>query len=132
MLMADEQTEIDIACIKVLDQFMAALNAYDAAAMDATMHFPHVRFAAGTMKVYDAPGSNPMDLFDRLKTEDDWKYSTWRTRELVQFNAHKAHYILTYTRFRSDHSVIGIYESLYALTRRDGRWGIQLRSSFGP
>lgn len=130
--MADERTIIDVECMKVLDRFMAALNAYDAKAMDATMHFPHVRFAAGTMKVYEEPGNNPMDLFNRLRQEDDWKYSTWRTRELVQFNANKAHYMLSYTRFRSDDSVIGVYESLYALTRHEGRWGIQLRSSFGP
>ena len=130
--MADERTSIDVECTKVLDEFMAALNAYDAVAMDATMHFPHVRFAAGTMKVYEKPGSNPMDLFDRLRREDDWKYSTWRTRELVQFSASKAHYLLSYTRFRSDESVIGVYDSLYALTRHEGKWKIQLRSSFGP
>ena len=130
--MADEQSLIDAQCMKVLDQFMAAVNAYDAAAMDATMHFPHVRFAAGSVKVYEQPGSNPMDLFDRLRREDDWKVSTWRTRELVQFNRHKAHYMVAYTRFRSDDSVIGVYESLYALTFQNGRWGIQLRSSFGP
>lgn len=130
--MADEQSQIDAQCKKALDQFMDAVNAYDASAMEATMHFPHVRFAAGSVKVYEQPGSNPMDLFDRLRKEDDWKYSTWRTRELVQFNPHKAHYLVAYTRFRSDDSVIGVYESLYVLTFQRGRWGIQLRSSFGP
>ena len=50
--MAGERMIIDLECMKVLDQFMAALNAYDAEAMDATMHFPHVRLAAGTIKVY--------------------------------------------------------------------------------
>lgn len=130
--MADEQSQIDAQCKKVLDDFMDAVNAYDAAAMDATMHFPHVRFAAGSVKVYERAGSNPMDLFDRLRKEDNWKVSTWRTRELVQFNQHKAHYMVAYTRFRSDGSVIGVYESLYALTLQGGRWGIQLRSSFGP
>ena len=130
--MTDERTQIDVECKKVLDQFMDALNAYDALGMEAMMHFPHVRLAAGTVKVYEQPGSNPMDLFDRLKKEDDWKYSTWRTRDLVQFNQRKAHYMLSYTRFRSDNSVIGVYESLYALTFQEERWGIQLRSSFGP
>ncbi|HEV3106378.1 MAG TPA: hypothetical protein VGZ01_11875 [Trinickia sp.] len=130
--MSDERTEIDAACREVLDRFMEALNAHDATAMDACMHFPHVRFAGGTIKVYDAAGSNPMDLFQKLSDEDDWLYSTWRERELVQFNPRKAHYALSYTRFRSDRSVIGIYDSLYVLTCVDGRWGIQMRSSFGP
>ncbi|TXI89289.1 MULTISPECIES: hypothetical protein [unclassified Cupriavidus] len=130
--MADEKTEIDAACRAVLDRFMEALNAHDARAMDACMHFPHVRFAGGNVKVYEAPGSNPMDLFQKLRDEDDWRHSTWRAREVVQFNRDKAHVALSYTRFRSDGSVIGVYDSLYVLTRVEGRWGIQMRSSFGP
>jgi len=118
--------------MKTLDDFMAALNAYDAAAMDATMHFPHLRFAGGQMKMYQAPGSNPMDLFTKLRNEDHWKYSTWDQRELIQFNEKKAHYALSYTRYREDGSVIGVYESLYVITLVDGHWGIQIRSSFGP
>ncbi len=124
--------QIHLACMNVLDSFMAALNAYDAGAMDATMHFPHLRFAGGQMKVYEAPGSNPMDLFHRLRTEDSWKYSRWDERELIQFNDKKAHYALSYTRYRDDDSVIGVYESLYILTLVEGVWGIQARSSFGP
>ena len=130
--MPDQKTEIYDACIDVLDRFMAALNGYDASAMDSTMHFPHVRFAGGTVKVYERAGENPMDLFEQLRREDNWKYSTWRVRDLVQFNEKKAHFVLSYTRFRSDESVIGVYESLYVLTRVEGRWGIQMRSSFGP
>lgn len=124
--------ELHQACMSVLDRFMDGLNQYDAQAMDAAMHFPHVRFAGGQIKIYPKAGGNPMDLFERLRREDDWKYSRWVSRELVQCSDIKAHYILSYTRFRSDDSVIGLYESLYVLTKVDGNWGIQVRSSFGP
>jgi hypothetical protein len=130
--MTDQRQEIHRACMETLDHFMAALNAYDAAAMDATMHFPHLRFAGGQLKIYEAPGSNPMDLFTKLRNEDNWKYSTWDERELIQFNDRKAHYALSYTRYREDDSVIGVYESLYVITLIDGNWKIQARSSFGP
>lgn len=130
--MTTDRNEIMKACLMTLDAFMAALNAYDAAAMDGTMHFPHVRFAQGDMKVYQAPGHNPMDLFDRLRREDDWAWSEWRERALVQHSADKAHVMLSYVRFRRDGTEIGTYTSLYVLTLRDGRWGIQMRSSFGP
>ena len=130
--MEELKAEVQKECVPVLDRFMAALNAYDSAAMDREMHFPHVRMAAGTITVYEAPGSNPMDLFERLKAEDDWKYSEWGDRILVQWHASKAHYALNYTRFRSDRSVIGKYESLYVLTKMNERWGIMARSSFGP
>jgi hypothetical protein len=131
-LLTKSNPELHHACMLVLDRFMNGLNYYDAQAMDAAMHFPHVRFAGGQIKIYPKAGDNPMDLFERLRREDDWKYSRWVSRELVQCSDIKAHYALSYTRFRSDDSVIGVYESLYVLTKVEGSWGIQMRSSFGP
>ncbi len=131
-LLVDKPDETAAACIATLDRFMAALNAYDAAAMDAAMHFPHIRIAGGTVKVYDKPGSNPMDLFDKLKKEDNWSRSAWNERKIVQGSESKMHMALTYTRYRADGSTLGVYESLYVLTLIEGRWGIQARSSFGP
>ena len=130
--MTTSKADIDSQCMKVLDDFMAALNAYDAAGMDRGMNFPHVRIARGEVKVYAQAGSNPMDLFDKLKAEDRWSHSEWVRRDLVQFNDVKAHYALSYTRYRDDGSVIGVYESLYVLTRDEQGWGILARSSFGP
>jgi hypothetical protein len=128
----EARARIQAECNRVLDAFMGALNAYDPAGMERCMHFPHPRIAADKVVVYAAPGSNPMDLFDRLKKEDGWSYSRWVKREVIQFNERKAHVVLSYTRFRADDSVIGTYDSLYVLTKVDGRWGIQARSSFGP
>lgn len=128
---AARREAIQALCNAVLDAFMRALNAHDAAGMDACMHFPHTRFAGNAVKVYQAAGDNPMDLFARLQAEDGWSYSRWETREVIQHNATKAHVALSYTRFRVDHSVIGVYDSLYVMTRLEGWWGIQARSSFG-
>lgn len=128
----DARAAVQAECNLVLDAFMDALNAHDATRMDSCMHFPHTRFAGTAIKVYEAPGSNPMDLFARLQADDGWSYSRWETRDVIQYNARKAHVALSYTRFRADHSVIGVYESLYVMTRIEGRWGIQARSSFGP
>ncbi len=130
--LVDAPDTVLAACTDVLDRFMAGLNAYDAAAMDAAMHFPHLRFAGGTVTVYEKPGSNPMDLFDRLRKQDNWSHSVWDERKVVQRNDAKVHMAVTYTRFRADGSTLGVYESLYVLTLKDGRWGIQVRSSFGP
>jgi len=127
-----ERGRIQDECNRVLDAFMDALNAYDSGGMERCMHFPHPRIAADKVVVYDGPGSNPMDLFERLKKEDGWSHSRWEKREVIQFNERKAHVALSYTRYRADDSVIGVYESLYILTKVGGRWGIQARSSFGP
>ncbi len=82
--------EIEKAGRAVLDRFMAALNIHDADAMDACMHFPHIRMAECSVVVYEAPGDNPMDLFDRLKEQDNWHHSAWDDRELIQRNDAKA------------------------------------------
>jgi len=119
-------------CLVTLQRFMDALNTHDAASMDAEMHFPHIRIAGGRVTVYDQPGRNPMDLFQKLKAEDDWHHSVWNERRLLQYSDTKAHMAVTYTRFRTDGSTIGVYESLYILTLKNGHWGIQARSSFGP
>lgn len=111
---------------------MAALNRYDAAAMDALMRFPHVRLAAGEVAVYEAPGNNPMGLFDRLRQQDRWHHSAWSETKLIQSSPTKAHYAVRYTRYREDGSTIGVYDSLYVFTALDGDWWIQCRSSFGP
>ena len=120
------------ACLASLDRWMAALNAYDAKAMDAELHFPHVRLAGGTLVTYEKAGSNPMDLFEKLRREDDWHHSVWNERKAVQVYPTKVHWAVNYTRFRSDGSVIGHYDSLYVMVLKDGRWGTQVRSSFGP
>ena len=119
-------------CERILADWMAALNRHDAAGMEACMRFPHVRLAANTVAVYDAPGSNPMDLFQRLRDQDGWDRSAWTGIRLLQSSPTKAHYAVQYTRYRRDGSVIGVYDSLYVFTCEAGDWKLQCRSSFGP
>lgn len=120
------------AVMSLLDRFMNGLNRHDAAAMDACLHFPHVRLAEGHVRVYEQPGENPMDLFDRLREQDGWQRSAWDSRRIAQQGPDKIHVDVRYTRYRGDGSTIGTYDSLYIATLADGRWGIQARSSFGP
>ena len=91
------------ACLACLDRWMAALDRYDAAAMDAELHFPHVRLAGGTLATYERPGANPMDLFERLRREDDWHHSAWNRREVVQRSSSKVHMAVNYTQIGRAH-----------------------------
>lgn len=125
-------SDTEAAGLACLDRFMDAVNAHDVLAMEREMHFPHVRIAAGTIATYAAPGSNPLDLFDRLQRDDGWDRSQWISKAIVQGDDKKVHVAVRYTRLRQDGSVIGDYDSLYILTHRDGRWGVLARSSFGP
>ncbi|WP_213773710.1 hypothetical protein [Bradyrhizobium sp. dw_78] len=119
-------------CEQLLAQWMDALNHHDAAGMDAVMRFPHVRAAANKLFIYDAPGSNPMDVFKKLVELQGWHHSAWTEIRLLQSSPIKAHYAVQYTRYRADGSVIGVFDSLYVFTAIDGDWKLQFRSSFGP
>ena len=63
---------------------------------------------------------------------DGWSHSAWDERRVVQFGDDKAHIAVRYTRYPDDGSIIGVYDSLYIATCRNGEWRVQARSSFGP
>jgi hypothetical protein len=67
-----------------------------------------------------------------LIQKSNWDHSIWTKRVSVQGSDTKVHWAVEYKRFAKDHTVIGTYDSLYVMTLKDGKWKIQIRSSFGP
>jgi len=117
--------------LKTLDDFMAAFNARDRQATEATYHFPHYRLASGKMSVLDSAGSraDPTNVSPGLQ-KIRWHHSAWDHRNIVQASPEKVHVDTRYSRYRQDGSLIAHYESLYILTKEKGRWGIKFRSSY--
>lgn len=113
-----------------LDAFLTAFNARDLPAYEATFNFPHVRFASGTVTIID-PGYHKPEMF-RTGSLADWDHSAWERRDVIHAGADKVHIDTRFTRFRKDGSVIAGFDSIYIVTRLNGRWGIQGRSSFAP
>jgi hypothetical protein len=113
----------------LLDEYMSAWNRKDLDAWERTFHFPHYRLASGRMAVLDKPG-----MQDAARVwggvGSDWHHSQWDRRVIIHASADKIHVDTTFSRFRADGSKIGSYDSLYILTRENGRWGVKLRSSF--
>ena len=124
----DKNAQIKTEVMTVLDEVIAAFNKMDMAAWDRTMHFPHYRLARGTMRVLDGPGERTVENAKR-EIEDDWHHSAWTHRKIIHLSDSKVHIDTRFTRYREDGSPIRTYESLYILTKEDGRWGIKLRSS---
>lgn len=116
------------AAMAVLDAFMAGLNARDEAAVVATLHFPHYRLAGGRMQVWERPDSYLGDFYGRAGA--DWDHSAWDFRRVVAAGPEKVHLDVQFTRYRADGSVIGRFRSLWVAARLDGRWAVQMRSSF--
>jgi len=125
----DIDLKVKAEVYQVLDDFMLSFNARDKKAHYATYHFPHYRLASGKMTVLLTPDSDTtMFLVGLVKA--GWHHSAWEHRNIVQASDSKVHVDTKFIRYRADGSVLGTYESLYIVTKENGRWGIKMRSSF--
>ena len=124
----DPQVKAEV--FKVLDQYMDTFNAKDLADWESTYQFPHYRLASGKMSVLEKAGLRDQNkVFGELQ-KNGWDHSKWDHRNVVQASADKVHVDTRFSRYRKDGSLIGHYESLYILTKENGRWGVKFRSSY--
>lgn len=129
----DEQAQAIAGAMGALDDFMRTFNNRDMPAWAATLNYPHVRFASGTVTVWQSA-----EEFARQSTFANlaaigWDHSHWLSREAVLVSAGKVHINTVFQRFNSQNESIGTYESLYIVTRdAQGKWGTQARSSLAP
>jgi hypothetical protein len=129
---ADENTAAISEAMTVLDKFMQAFNQRDAQAWSETLNYPHVRFASGSVAVYqDGQVFTDRPIFETLE-QTGWDHSHWLSREVVLASPAKVHIATVFQRFNIDNEAIGRYESLYIVTKVNDRWGIQARSSLAP
>jgi len=125
----DLAPDIKSEVMRLLDDYMNAWNRKDLAAWERTFHFPHYRLASGKMNVLERPGlQDATRIWTSVGT--DWHHSRWDRRRIIHLSADKVHVDTRFTRCRADGSVIGSFESLYIVTKEDGRWGVKMRSSF--
>jgi hypothetical protein len=118
------------AAIRCLDDFMAAFNARDVTAFEATFNFPSVRLASNTLTLIERGHHKPA-MFETGPLAE-WGYSAWERREVIHSGPDKIHFDTRFTRYRADGSVIGGFDSIYVVTREDGHWGVKARSSYAP
>jgi len=116
----------------VLDEFMRTLNARDGAMWAGTLNYPHVRFAAGQVSVWRSARDlqSSTDLTQFAAANQGWVRSVWDRRHLVQKSPDKLHFLVEFTRYGDANRKIASFESLYIITLKDGRWGVQSRSTF--
>lgn len=129
--MSDPHADAIAGARQAMDGFMAAFNAEDAGAIRTRwFHFPHVRFHSGKVWVMERPEDFANLVWARKGQSAEWASSAWDYVEAVDAGPDKVHFRVQFTRYRPDGSAIGSYRSLYIVTLKDGRWGIQGRSSW--
>lgn len=120
------------AAQKVLDRFMTTFNQRDMKGWAATLNYPHVRFASGTVTVWDSKEEFSKTPPFKALAKIGWDHSHWRSREVIMASPAKVHIATTFERFNKSNESIGVYQSLYIVTRVNGDWGITSRSSLAP
>ena len=130
MTEASDHAAAIAAATKCLDDFMAAFNARDLPAFEATFNFPSVRLASNTLTIIER-GYHKPEMLARGALKD-WHHSAWERRAVIHVGADKVHLDTRFTRYRADGSVIGAFDSIYVVTCEDGHWGVKARSSFAP
>lgn len=118
------------AAMKVLDDFMAAFNARDVQAFEATFNFPSVRLASNALRLIEK-GDHKPEMFGTGALAE-WDHSAWERRDVIHSGPDKVHVDTRFTRYRADGSVIGGFDLVYVITCQDGHWGVKIRSSYAP
>jgi hypothetical protein len=124
------------AAFAIADEFLATFNALDAEGHAATLAYPHVRLASGTVRIWETieEATEQMRVnMSRIREVLGWDHSEWDHKKLVHEGDRKVHLDVQFTRYRPDGSVIGVYPAVYVVVETADRgWRIQARSSYAP
>jgi hypothetical protein len=126
--MTDDATS---AARKAVEAFFAGFNNRSDDGMRAAMNFPHVRLASGRVRTVER-AEDFTTPFDRLTEVEGWHHSTLDACEVVHAGADKVHFDVTFSRYHDDGTRYATHRSLWVMTKLDGHWGVQARSSFAP
>ena len=122
------------AAVAAIEQFMAALNARDDAALYDLLHLPHVRISGEGVAIWhdrsELEATYLRDFYARAGP--DWHHTTLDSTDVIHSSERKVHVLIQFTRRDASDGAIATYRSLWIMTDNGGRWGAQARSSFAP
>lgn len=107
-------------------------NSRDTEVQLAEMHFPHLRLAQNRFQWWATSDDFRVvqeENTSRLKQEG-WDHTTTVTVQPIQVGVDKVHLAIRQSRQHSDGTEYNGFDTLWIFTRRNGRWGVQFRSSF--
>lgn len=122
------------AAVEAIEAFMAALNARDDRELLDLLHLPHVRISGGGVAIWhdrsELEATYLRDFYQRAGP--DWHHTILDATDVLHSSEHKVHVLIQFTRCDGDGAAIATYRSLWIMTRVNGGWGAQARSSFAP
>ena len=120
------------AAVDAVEAYLDAINRRDAQGFAATLHYPHYRVTIGG-QVQPSPEARAASTitFERLASTG-WVRTASHNVNPVQVSADGVNVALELLRYNAAGEQIARFDTLYFVTRQDGRWAIKGRSSFAP
>ena len=111
--------------------YIDCFNARDPDAFAQTLHYPHMRVdGQGRARVWESWSDYAREVdFSRVE-KTGWHHTVLDWQRVVQSGDEKVHIAVSFTRFNAVGEPLLSQESLYVVTLHDGKWAIQVRSSF--
>ena len=120
------------AAVEVVDAYLDAVNRRDPQAFSETLHYPHYRVARGGIQAWERARDVTSTMnFERLASTG-WVRTASHALDPVQVSSDAVNVALELLRYNADGGLIARFDTLYLVTRQDGRWAIKARSSFAP
>jgi hypothetical protein len=128
---AESETAYIAEARGAIEAFFKGFNARDDNAVRKSLNYPHIRMASGNVNIVQR-AEDYATGYDRLTSREGWDRSTLDSVKVRQHEPDKVHFEIVFSRYKKDGTKYATYDSLWIVTKVDGRWGVQCRSSFAP
>jgi hypothetical protein len=114
---------------KVIEAYFPLFSRRDEKGLLAVVNFPHIRVTgSGTVIIPSAKEWTG----DPTPLEEHYDHTELDSLTFVQSDTAKAHALVVFSRYGTDGAQYVSYPTLWIVTKVDGQWGIQVRSTFAP
>lgn len=129
----DRNEEVKFTMRQFLERWMVVWNEGDDATLRTLMHFPFVTFGGGSYVIINKAPEDFSAGFDRMREQDGWASSSfdYNTLKIFMSSETKVHLSLDFNRYKEDGERYATANVFYIMSRKDGNWGIQLRTGGG-
>lgn len=96
------------------------------------LHFPHIRLWENEFSIFSTEEdfSKGFDIQTKKLLSEGWDHTVTKNIKSIQSNLTKVHLVLDQSRRKSNGDEYHSFKTLWIMTKKDNKWGIQFRSSF--
>ena len=97
-------------------------------------HIPHIRISEADILIYNSRQELENEYLSdfRARAGEQWHHTILDWTKPIHASETKAHIFIQWSRYTEHNELITSQQSLWIVNQRDGKWGVQARSSFAP